>query len=425
MLLLRGPFLVAPTSGLGIHYLVSNLITLVTLTVIRFLVADGWIWSRQAATTVHPSYKYDIHGLLRVESDVRLPELEYFLVSELNAPLDVRVRKFGSRRERAAVPQQSSGDLFVFNEFLGLFGFSTCITLGDTIEVEASWLLRKSPHVLYTNVVEPILRWLFVQKGYALVHGACIAAGEQAVLVSAQTDTGKTTTVLRTLTNSPYAFTSDDMTIVAGDGRLFTYPKPLTISRHTLEAVNGAFLTLRQRAMLHIQSRVHSRSGRRAAHALARSRMPVASLNTLVQILIPPPKYRIEQLVPGVGIAREAWLCTLVLIERGSDAEKILGHSESPEILLQNCEDAYGFPPYAELAGFLLQSYGEGLREVERRIIGESLRNCPAVLIHSQNRNWWQRLPSVVETMQVQPAAPTLTEMVPNPSPVWQSSEAS
>jgi len=32
-------------------------------------------------------------------------------------------------------------------------------------------MLRYSPHVLYTNVIEPLLRWTFVKRGYALVHG--------------------------------------------------------------------------------------------------------------------------------------------------------------------------------------------------------------------------------------------------------------
>ena len=71
------------------------------------------------------------------------------------------------------------------------------IDLGDRIEATASPLLRRSPHVLYTNVVEPILRWTFAERGYALVHAACLADGEDAFLITARTDTGKTTTSLQ------------------------------------------------------------------------------------------------------------------------------------------------------------------------------------------------------------------------------------
>ena len=47
--------------------------------------------------------------------------------------------------------------------------------VGERIEVLGVAAARALAHVLYTNVVEPILRWLFASKGYALVHGACFA----------------------------------------------------------------------------------------------------------------------------------------------------------------------------------------------------------------------------------------------------------
>jgi dolichol-phosphate mannosyltransferase len=44
-LLLRAPMLVALTEGLGIGYLVSNLVTLMVLVIARFTLADTWIWA--------------------------------------------------------------------------------------------------------------------------------------------------------------------------------------------------------------------------------------------------------------------------------------------------------------------------------------------------------------------------------------------
>ena len=98
--------------------------------------------------------------------------------------------------------------------------------------------------MLYTNVVEPILRWTFASKGYALVHAACFADGDQAFMLTARTDTGKTTTTLKLLDHYPYSFLSDDLTIVCPDGRVLAYPKPLTISRHTVHAVQDAAAVL-------------------------------------------------------------------------------------------------------------------------------------------------------------------------------------
>ena len=182
------------------------------------------------------------------------------------------------------------------------------IDLGDRIEATASRLLRRSPHVLYTNVVEPILRWTFAERGYALVHAACLASGEDAFLVTARTDTGKTTTSLRMLDSHPYSFLSDDLTLVSPDGRVLTYPKPLTISRHTLKAVKTPLLSRRERIGLVVQSRLHSRSGRRFALILARTHLPAATINAVVQMIVPPPKYHVERLVPGVEVAPEARL---------------------------------------------------------------------------------------------------------------------
>jgi putative flippase GtrA len=45
-LALRLPLLFGLTSGLGINYLVSNFIAVIVFLLLRFVVADGWIWKR-------------------------------------------------------------------------------------------------------------------------------------------------------------------------------------------------------------------------------------------------------------------------------------------------------------------------------------------------------------------------------------------
>jgi dolichol-phosphate mannosyltransferase len=46
MLVLRAPMLIALTEGTGIGYLASNLATLIVLAILRFALADTWIWAR-------------------------------------------------------------------------------------------------------------------------------------------------------------------------------------------------------------------------------------------------------------------------------------------------------------------------------------------------------------------------------------------
>src|SRR5207244_6326167 len=128
---------------------------------------------------------------------------------------------------------------------------------------------------------------------------------------------------------------------------------------HTMHAINPQLLSTRARLPLALQSRVHSRSGRRAALAIARSRLPMATVNAIVQALIPPPKYHVQQLVPTVKLAREAHLAGMFVIERGEGAEIRLGEREAPDIPMTNTEDVCGLPPYHSIAGHVYDRNGQ------------------------------------------------------------------
>ncbi|MCW3004892.1 MAG: Undecaprenyl-phosphate mannosyltransferase [Conexibacter sp.] len=410
-MLIRIPLLLAFTSGLGIHYLLSNVLSLASLTLLRFAVADAVIWRPPhpvGAERRSTAWAYDVHGLISVESPVALPELERFLVDELVAPPTIVVH-VGSRRH--GTPAVHSGGetppptRFRYTEVLGPLGFEVDLEIGQRVGIRASRLLGRSPHVLYTNVVEPIIRWKLAEAGYALVHAACIANGDRATLITAQTDTGKTTTSLKLLDRRPYRFLSDDLTLLCPDGRVLTYPKPLTISRHTLHAVKRPLLNRRERIGLVLQSRLHSRSGRRFAFLLAKTHAPAATINAITQLLVPPPKYQVDRLVPSVQIAREAIVERLVVIQRGSEATLPLGSREALSILLDNCEDAYGFPPYADIEHLLHSRDGATLQAVERRTISQALSGAPATLLRSDSMNWGIRMLALLGPVPVPPAA--------------------
>jgi dolichol-phosphate mannosyltransferase len=290
-----------------------------------------------------------------------------------------------------------------YRELFGTLGFEAGIEIGPRgVSVVSSPSLHLSPHVLYTNVIEPILRWTFVEKGYALVHGATIAFGDKAYMITARTDTGKTTTLLKILSHQRRdsdraGFISDDMTIVSADGMAFTYPKPMTISYHTLRAVNRAALTPRQRFILPFQSRIHSRSGRQFAFLLSKTRLPAATINMVVQMLIPPPKYAVNQLVPTVKMTREARFAGMFVIERGQDAQMNIETNEALDVLLENCEDAYGFPPYNDIKEFLYNNGKRDLRQAEQAIIRAALGDLPATLVRNSKMDWWCLIPNFVD----------------------------
>jgi putative flippase GtrA len=416
-LALRTPIIYLMTGVMGIYYVISNLVSLAILTVVRFLVADNWIWGQTSVkdTSEKPvlvarrlprknAFAYNVHNIVTVVSDVVLPELEPFRVlDDIEVPtIDVRIGV-----PRAQKSPVENGHYMRYREILGHLGFEIGIEMGEpTVKVVAAPMLRYSPHVLYTNVIEPLLRWTFVKRGYALVHGATIAFGDAAYMITARTDTGKTTTLLKILAyqrrnTDQAAFLSDDMTIVSPDGTAMTYPKPLTISYHTLRAVNTDTLNFKEKMSLPFQSRIHSRSGRRLAFLISKTHMPAATINMITQMVVPPPKYFVDKLVPKVKLTQCANLTGMFIIERGADEILPIQNSEAMQVLLANCEDAYGFPPYDDVKEFLYCHDDLDLHVVEQSIIRQAMDKLPARVIRSNSLDWWSQIPTFVNDKQV------------------------
>jgi dolichol-phosphate mannosyltransferase len=411
-LALRTPLIYLMTSLLGIYYVVSNLVSLAALTILRFLVADNAIWGRSPSNssiteptiqirrrTMKKTYSYNIHNIVTVVSEGELPELKPFRVmADIQDPTILVQIGF----PRKGKPGEEHGQYMRYRELFGHLGFEVGIEMGEQqVKVVAAPMLRYSPHVLYTNVVEPLLRWTFVKRGYALVHGATIAFGDSAYMITARTDTGKTTTLLKILAyqrreRDQAAFLSDDMTVVTPDGNAMTYPKPLTISYHTLRAVNSDTLNFRERITLPIQSRIHSRSGRRFAFLISKTHLPAATINMITQMLIPPPKYFVDKLVPNVKLTSRACLTGMFIIERGQEEILNIENNEAMEVLLKNCEDAYGFPPYDDVKEFLYCYDNVDLHEREQAIIRQAMDSLPARVIRSNSLDWWSQIPAFV-----------------------------
>jgi len=341
---------------------------------------------------------YNIHDIITIASEGVLPELEPFRVELPIEKPTIRVQVGQPHRK---TKENNHASYLRYREAFGSLGFDISLEIGETINVVACPSLLLSPHVLYTNVIEPLLRWTFVRKGYALVHGATIAFGDAAYMITARTDTGKTTTLLKILAcqrrdNDCAAFISDDMTLISPAGIALTYPKPLTISYHTLRAVNADTLTFGEKLSLPIQSRIHSRSGRQVAFWIRNSALPAATINMVAQMLVPPPKYFVNKLVPQAKLAKAGTLTGIFIIERGEESIHSVAPDEALETLLKNCEDAYGFPPYEVLKDFLYHQDGIDLREKEQTIISQALGQLPATVFRSSNLDWWRQIPAYV-----------------------------
>lgn len=430
---------------------VGNIITLAALFIVRFVLSDRAIFrsatpgqvrdpvrvlvdtgraeapagpgsARHAAAASagrkrsrYLDYRYDVAGVVTIGSQIMLPELEFFRaqwVSDSDVDIAVRVGDVGGAapRRRAAMTEYADPTVIRYEEHLGRFGANFRAHLGDRISVEVGPLLAHSEHVVYTNILEPLLRFVMAAKGRMLLHSACLEIDGVGVMLSALTDTGKTGTVLRLLREHGGSFLSDDMTVIDTDGSAWCFPKPLTISAHTLRAVRADGLTRGEWRRLQIQSRLHSKGGRSIGIALSRFNLPIMGINALTQMLVPPPKYSVDRLVP-CRMTSATRVRELFIIERGPARLADLDRKSALNQLIVNTDDAYGFPPFRYLAPAITVgglSYQQ-LRMAERKILAGFLSNVRVRTLASNTFSWADEISRLIDQDALWPSGPADT----------------
>ncbi|MCE7002193.1 GtrA family protein [Kibdelosporangium philippinense] len=434
LLVLRLPMLALLVDGLGLGVLLSNAVTLGLLFVVRLLATDSAIYRQAEPVAGEPArgairvvvdvagsasastgvaskrssglarylpYRYCIPKVATIGSQVRLAELDYFRAQWLDndTEIQIRVGPVGSRHPlpRAVVTQSASPLTIEYAEHLGRFGANFRISLDDPIEVVVSPSLGRSPHVVYTNVLEALLRFVAVSRGVMLLHSACLELDGAGMLISARTDTGKTGTVLRLVREHGAKFLSDDMIVLHGDGRVGCFPKPLTISNHTLRAVRSDELTRREWRRLWPQSLLHSRQGRQLGLSLSHLNVPIMGTNALTQRIVPPPKYAVDRLLP-CEIVPESKLTELFVIERGPHAISDLSPCDAMSALLTNTDDAYQFPPFHQVTPSIVIGEDDhlALREKEREILASALGRIRARSLATPDFSWADEIPRLL-----------------------------
>ena len=128
--------------------------------------------------------------------------------------------------------------------------------------------------------------------------------------------------------------------------------------------------------------------------------LPIMSMNAVTQALVPPPKYQVDDLVP-CDIGDTARVRHLVLIARGARRDELVNTDEALKTLIENTDDAYGFPPFRDLAPFVQldgQTYPK-LRKKERSIIeGMLLSGMRIRRMVRDDFSWADDIPAYVRT---------------------------
>lgn len=394
----------------GINYGWANAMTLAGMFGLRLLIADQWLWRSRSdsappystltnTTDSSTRHRYDVAGIVQIESDIELRELAYFRTAAPKSAPDIRIRvDLVAPRPTTRVRFHQTGDEIVYREHLGPLAANFAVKMGEPIEIRVSPILGLSPHVVYTNIVEAFLRFLLVSRGYVLLHSAALADSRGVTLLSAQTDTGKTSTVISLVRDRGYRFLSDDMTIIDPRGYAISYPKPMTLSFHTMGVAKDGRLSRRDRLELAVQSRLHSKSGRTVGRALGDRNLPIMTLNSIVQLVVPPPKYRIDALM-DCAVGGRGRIRHVAVMSRGERAVDVLPLPDTVRELIENTDDAYGFPPFSTFAPRIRigdDDYG-ALRRKEVELLTRAMAGVQRWRVSVPGHEWAQVLPSIID----------------------------
>lgn len=380
LLLVRLPLLILLVSAWNWSPVAAILLAVLVESVARYTISEQWVFSRRGMTMWQPGiYRYNLHGILRIESQTPLPELAYFHVAEPLPHVDIQIRV-----DRFGTPTPQPGAI-LYNERFSRFGFGMVVLPGDNFsEIVISPLLGAAPFALYKSVVEPVLRWALVQRGYVLVYGASVAQKNVATLIVPEGDEGKTEAVLQATQQAEYAFMSDDFAILGGNGRLYSYPKPITVTSSLLRQSSSTGSG--KSGSLWLQNLLYWRVGRRIGLQLSQRGWPVATLNILWQRLWLPPKWPIQAVQPNVRLADSADLKEVVLLVEGSGGMTAVPAAKLIQFVIQRQQAVEGFPPYKLLLEQLEVANKIPLAQKEQALITQALRACTGWSLGKQNK---------------------------------------
>ncbi len=348
-------------------------------------------------------FNYSIHHIVKIKFEIPLFELEHFECKKLDDPdMIVKKRKKiipGWRFRRSIIDDEYlSSNKIKYSEHFGSMGSQFEIKFSHPIEISVNELIAKSRHVLYVNLIEPLMRFLMISKGYILLHSACLSLNGHAVLISAPPDTGKTTTVIKCVKKG-FNFLSDDMTIIRLPNTALCFPKPMTISAHTFQTAIDAAEDTSNKSGLKIRSLIHSKGGRQFMRNLSKYNVPIFTINTIGQRIIKPPKFRINDISKSFKVKDRSVVNTLCFLQKEGEEVVDIDKNMALEKAIENSDDAFLFPPYSELLKYIKingKSAHELLQE-ERKMLESFLSGLICLELKSESRSWFKMVKSIVQ----------------------------
>jgi hypothetical protein len=328
-------------------------------------------------------------------------ELEYFSASNQNShddnSSDIHICIRDSIFSEDRLDGMNKGNSVLrYAENLGIIGANFAIQYSDTITIYVTHLLSVSRHVLYVNVIEPILRLLLISKGHVLLHSACVGFDRSGILLSAPPDTGKTSLTLKCIKGG-FSFLSDDMTILRLPNKALCFPKPLTISWSTYKASPDLLKNVEHgRSFFRVRSLIHSKKGRQFMHKLCSyNTMPMLTINAVAQVVIKPPKFKILDIVQPETLKQEISIENLYFLQKDNHRYIESVPSEtSVRKAIENTDHAFLFPPLTRLLSQITikGTSFEELIHKERDILEDFLMHTRCRDLNGERNAWYNMI---------------------------------
>lgn len=184
---------------------------------------------------------YNIHGILKIKTNFKWGKLPaYFKVDAVEKPeLNIKEGKFDVEFDslKPLGLRMFKGDDFLIHKpyLYGDLKFKVENLEDDVTNVFFTTGYKRlydfyggtvGPHVL-SQTLSAIIQIKLIQKGYTIVHSACISKDWKGALISAWGETGKTLTSSTLVQQDSFLFLSDDLTIIDGDRVAYSFPQVL------------------------------------------------------------------------------------------------------------------------------------------------------------------------------------------------------
>jgi dolichol-phosphate mannosyltransferase len=125
--------------------------------------------------------------------------------------------------------------------------------------------------------------------------------------------------------------------------------------------------------------------------------LPIMALNSVAQAIVPPPKYMVDRLV-SCKFTECTTVKELFAITRGPRAIEEIDLPRATELLIENTDDAYGFPPFRYFAPAITidgQDYPQ-LRERERALLTRFLAGVRVRCVSRDDFGWADAIPQLL-----------------------------